>query len=164
MKMGGAMLMPVDLGGVCPLLFMVSGWAAMERSSELIEPLDLIKAIYIADLEHVLAYWDDWEGLERFVIGNSGKYINRILYLHEIASAMKQTEGLTMLGRPSSAYQGIVSAARELATGRTGSPNTPSSRDLLFCICSQDPELSSALQKSGLQLEKLAAAVGKTRL
>jgi len=39
----------------------------MERGSELIEPRDLIKAIYIADLEHVSAFWDAWEGFERLV-------------------------------------------------------------------------------------------------
>jgi uncharacterized repeat protein (TIGR03803 family) len=37
------------------------------RGSELIEPRDLIKAIYVADLEHVSSFWTDWEGFERLV-------------------------------------------------------------------------------------------------
>jgi hypothetical protein len=49
------------------LLLAVSGYATMERGSELIEPRDLIKAIYVADLEHVSSFWTDWEGFERLV-------------------------------------------------------------------------------------------------
>ncbi|HTC92891.1 MAG TPA: hypothetical protein VK699_05510 [Terriglobales bacterium] len=168
MDFGGATLSREDAGGLLPLLFMVSGYAAMERGSELIEPRDLIKAIYVADLEHVSIFWNDWEGLERLVsseklvTGNSGVYINRILYLIGIDRMSRESEGVTVLGRPSQAFKEIMAAARKLASERTGAPSTPSSRDLLFCACSQDPELSAALQKSGLRLEKLAAAVGKS--
>ena len=53
MEVDGTILKQVDAGGVLPFLFMVSGYAAMERGSEFIEPRDLVKAIYIVDLEHV---------------------------------------------------------------------------------------------------------------
>jgi hypothetical protein len=44
-----------DNEGPWPLLMMVSGYAAMERESEKIDPIDLIKALYIVDLEHCAA-------------------------------------------------------------------------------------------------------------
>lgn len=169
MGIDGRTLKLVDTGGIVPLLFMVSGYAAMERGSETIEPYDLIKAIYIADLEHVSMFWDDWEGFERLVskerLGNDlpDIYINRTLYLVRLEAMSRENAGSFVgLGRPSQAFQQIVATARTLASKRAGSPATPSSRDLLFCACSEDPELSAALQASGLQLEKLAAAVKKS--
>ena len=157
--------MQVDVGGVLPLLLMASGFAAMARGSELIEPKDLVRAIYIADLEHVSMFWRDWEGFEKLVTaerlanGVTETYINRPLYLIQLHSMMSQKEGFYALGNPSEKFKEIVAAARELASRRTGLPSTPTSRDLLFCTCSQDSELSTALQNSGLQLEKLALAV-----
>jgi hypothetical protein len=62
MDMDGLVLKPGDVGGVLVLLFMVSGYAAMERGSEMIELRDLVEAIYIADLEHVQEFWNDWQG------------------------------------------------------------------------------------------------------
>lgn len=59
------MLETIDTWGVFPLLMQLSGHVAMERGSEW--PLDLIKAIYIAGLEHVSAFWNSWEGFERLV-------------------------------------------------------------------------------------------------
>lgn len=162
------MLEPIDAWGVCALLFQVSGYAAMERGSELIEPRDLIKAIYIADLEHVSVFWDAWEGFERLVNdetlanGRSGTYINRILYLVRLEMAIRDSpDGFIGLGRPSPTLQKIVAAARKLASERSGAVATPSSRDLLFATCSLEPDLSESLQKSGLQLAKLADAVTK---
>jgi hypothetical protein len=61
------MLETIDTWGVFPLLMQLSGHVAMEGGSEWIEPLDLIKAIYIAGLEHVSAFWSSWEGFERLV-------------------------------------------------------------------------------------------------
>jgi hypothetical protein len=169
MGIGGQILKLVDTGGVVPLLFMVSGYAAMERGSETIEPYDLIKAIYIVDLEHVSMFWDNWEGFERLVSKERGVgglpdiYINRTLYLVRLEAMSRENAGSFVgIGRPSQAFQAIVAAARTIASERAGCPGTPSSRDLLFCACSVDPELSAALQASGLQLEKLAAAVGKS--
>jgi len=162
------MLETIDAWGVFPLLFLVSGYAAMERGSELIEPRDLIKAIYIADLEHVSAFWNAWEGFERLVNdevlanGRSGTYINRVLYLVRLELAMRDSpDGFTGLGRPSPSLQTIVATARKLSSDRSGAVATPSSRELLFATCSLDPELSESLQKSGLQLAKLADAVTK---
>ncbi len=162
------MLEPIDAWGVFPLLLQVSGHAAMDRGSELIEPRDLIKAIYIADLEHVSAFWDAWEGFERLVNdealanGRSGTYINRMLYLVRLELAMRDSpDGFTGLGRPSPSLQTIVATARKLSSDRSGAVATPSSRELLFATCSLDPELSESLQKSGLQLAKLADAVTK---
>jgi hypothetical protein len=158
----------IDAGGVLPLLSLVSGYAAMERGSEVIEPRDLIKAIYIADLEHVSAFWNDWEGFERLVNderlanGRSATYISRILYIVRLELAMRDSpDGFLGLGRPSPTLETLVDTARKTASDRSGVPMTPSSRDLLFAACSLDPELSKSLQKSGLQLAKLSDAVKK---
>jgi|HubBroStandDraft_1064217.scaffolds.fasta_scaffold00198_12 hypothetical protein len=160
------MLETIDAWGVFPLLLQVSGHAAMERGSEWIEPLDLVKAIYIADLEHVSAFWNPWEGFERLVNdqelanGHSGTYINRTLYLVRIELAMREIpEGVIELRRVSPTLQKIVATARKIASDRSGAAATPSSRDLLFATCSLDAELSESLQKSGLHLAKLAAEV-----
>jgi len=160
------MLETVDAWGVFPLLLQVSGHAAMERGSEWIEPLDLIRAIYIADLEHVSTFWNSWEGFERLVNdqklanGHSGTYISRTLYLVRIELAMRDIpDGFFGLGRASPTLQKIVTTARKSASERSGAAATPSSRDLLFATCSLDQELSESLQKSGLQLAKLADAV-----
>jgi hypothetical protein len=166
--MDGPMLKPEDVGGVLVLLFMVSGYAAMERGSEMIELRDLVKAIYVADLEHVQEFWNDWQGFEKFVTseklanGVTETYINRTLYLVRVELISRDNPGgFIGLGRPSLALRETVASARKLVSERVG-PSSPDSRDLLFCACCQDPELLEALRESGLQLEKLAAAVGKT--
>jgi hypothetical protein len=171
MEVDGTILKQVDAGGVLPLLLMVSGYAAMERGSEFIEPRDLVKAIYIVDLEHVSLFWNSWEGFERFIIseklaeGISQTYINRPLYLLRIELAARENPGcFTGLGKPSQAIRQLVDSARTLASEREGRLGTPSSRDLLFCACSQESELSAGLEQSGLQLEKLATAVRDKRL
>ncbi|HEV7519883.1 MAG TPA: hypothetical protein VGP89_02210 [Candidatus Angelobacter sp.] len=157
-----------DSMGPWPLLMMVSGYAAMERGSELIEAIDLIKALYIVDLEHLAMFWHDWEGFERLVSnqplvdGQSKMYINRmyyLIYLHEVKT-VTPADKINILGSPSPKFQEIVNAARALASKREAAPSTPTSRDLLFCVCSHDPELRAALQASGLQLGKLTVAVG----
>ena len=146
---------------------MVSGYAAMERGSEIIEPKDLLKAIYIVDLEHVLAYWSTWEGFERFVSAensptNTGTYINRMLYLLRMELAAKEIpSGFFGVGRPSHSFHEVVAFARGLATSRMGVPTSPSSGDLLFSVCSLNAGLSESLQKSGLLLNQLEAAVRK---
>lgn len=166
MAVDGTILKQVDAGGVLPLLFMVSGYAAMERGSEVIEPRDLVKAIYIVDLEHVSLFWSSWEDFERFIMseklseGISQTYINRPLYLLRIELATRENPGcFTELGKPSQEIRRLVDSARTLASEREGVLGTPSSRDLLFCVCSQDSELSAGLKQSGLQFEKLATAV-----
>src|SRR5437016_8599660 len=99
MELGATILKPEDAGGVYPLLLAVSGYAAMERGSEVIEPRDLIKAIYITDPEHVLAFWNNWESFEklilgeRFVSGTTATYINRILYLVRVDSISRENAG-----------------------------------------------------------------------
>lgn len=167
--MDGLVLKPGDVGGVLVLLFMVSGYAAMERGSEMIELRDLVEAIYIADLEHVQEFWNDWQGFEKFVtsekLGNgvTETFISRTLYLVRLELMSRDNPGSFIgLGHPSLAFKETVAAARKLVSERVGRPASPTSRDLLFCACSQDPKLSNALQESGLQLENLAAAVGKT--
>jgi hypothetical protein len=161
------MLETIVAWGVFPLLLQVSGYAAVERGSEWIEPLDLIKAIYIADLEHVSAYWSAWESFEKLVNdqklanGHAGTYINRMLYLVRIELAMRDIPDGSFfgLGRASPTLQKIVTTARKSASERSGATEIPSSRDFLFATCSLDPQLSESLQKSGLQLTKLAEAV-----
>ncbi len=139
----------------------------MERGSELIEPIDLVKALYIVDLEHLAMFWHDWEGLERLVSdqrlvnGKSKMYINRTLYLIHLEMGMaSQPDKINIFGSPSPRFQEIVNAARALASKREGIPSTPTSRDLLFCTCSHDRDLRTTLQASGLQLKELTAAVG----
>lgn len=139
-----------DSVGVLPLLLRVSGYAAMERGSELIEaiiePIDLLKAIYIVDLEHVARFWDDWEGFEKLVtnlsLGNglSRVYINRMSYLIylEMSLAASPTDKIRLFGSASPEFQEIVTAARALATKREGIASTPTSRDLLFCTFSHN--------------------------
>jgi hypothetical protein len=165
----GPLLKTADLGGVCPLLFAASGYAALQRGSASIEIQDLIRAIYIVDLEHVAKFWIDWEGFERFVsaqLGSAGRpetYINRIWFLIQLQLAAAREEGtLTPLARPSVELAQVVAAARDLASKRSGNPSTPSSGDLLFCVCSREPSLAAGLRASGLQLEKLRDAVGES--
>jgi hypothetical protein len=161
------MLERIDAGGVLPLLLMISGRAAMERGSEWIEPLDLIKAIYIADLEHVSVFWNAWEGFEQLVNdqklanGYSATYINRTLYLIQMQLEMRDSPSGCFIGfgKASLTLQNVVVLARKIASDRSGVTATPSSRDFLFATCSLDPELSESLQKSGLQLAKLEVAV-----
>ena len=166
MGIEGTLLKPIDVGGVCPLLFVVSGYAATQRGSQLIEPRDLIKAIYIVDLEHVKKFWSDWEGFEKLVsnelrsAGRAPIYINRIWFLLQIQLVKGESDSITTLGRPSPGLVELVAAARKLASGRANIEASPSSQDLLFTACSQDQELSSALQLSGLQFDRLKAAVG----
>jgi hypothetical protein len=104
-------------------------------------------------------YWDDWEGFESFVLADSMGYVNRVLYLVRIELTRTRTEGARELGRPSEALQEVLSAARKLASEKRGVASTPSSRELLFCACSLDPQLSDSLQKSGLRFAKLAESV-----
>lgn len=169
--MDGNLLRREDTAGVWPLLFMLSAFAARERGSELFELCDLVKAIYIADLEHVSSLWTHWEGFERFVgsqtaaTGYPKLYINRILYLirFELVKSATPVDSFTPLGSPSLQFEQTFAAARALAKEREGEPSTPTSRDLLLAICSNDQSLSIALQESGLQLEKLRAAVKEKR-
>jgi hypothetical protein len=156
----------LKIGGVWPFLYSVSGWAAEERGSETIEPLDLVKAIYIVDLEHVSAFWNTWEGFERFVAGitlDNGQpmgYVNRTIYLIQNFLSVKDNPGTFIsLGRPSEGIHRVVAAAAELASKREGSAAAPTSGDLLFCACLDDTELADGLRQSGLQLSKLEAAV-----
>jgi len=138
----------------------------MERDSNLIEPRDLLKAIFIADLEHVAEFWSDWKGFERLVSRahdhavQPSAYINRTLYLVRMELSIRDNQdGFTGLGSLSRPFQEIVTAARQLASKRSGTDTTPSSCDLLFSICSLDKNLSNALQRSGLHIDRLAAAV-----
>jgi hypothetical protein len=165
----GLLLRPEqDSTGPWPLLMMISGYAAMERESEQTEPIDLIKALYIVDLEHLTKFWNDWEGFEKLVSnqrlanGQSKMYINRMHYLiyFERIRASQVPDKIYLFPPASPKLQEIVNAARALASKREGAASTPSSRDLLFCTCSHDPVLKRALLESGLQLDKLVAAVG----
>ncbi len=155
-----------DVGGVLPLLVLVSGYAAMERGSEWVEPEDLIKAIYVVDLEHVVSFWDAGESFEKVVTGSSGAYLNRTQYLLQVElmrrSGSNDDSVAWEFGKVSRALHEIVSAARRLAAARTGN-QAPSSRDLLFSACSQNQELSRTLQAAGLNLAKLEASVRESK-
>lgn len=133
----------------------------MERGSERIESQDLIKAIYMVDLEHVVTYWNNWEAFEAFVLSNEEGYVNRILYLVQVEMIRAKMEGAQELAGISNSVLEIVSAARKLASDKIGAPATPSSRELLFCACSLDSQLSESLQQFGLNFAKLAESVKK---
>ena len=152
------------IGGVFYELLPVSGWCAMQRESKVTEPIDLVKAIYLVDLEHVSKYWNDWEGFEAFIMaiplagGRKLSYINRTRELFDLFMAGRDEPGrqFVAFALPSLQVQQIVLAAQELASAR-GRDLPPSSCDLLLCACRQDQDLSEALQKSGLQLDRLTA-------
>jgi hypothetical protein len=170
MALENIMLNEIDVGGVLPLLYEVSAYAALERGSKLMEPQDLVKAIYVADLEHVAHFWQDWTRFERLVSsvklvnGTSDVYINRTVYLLHVELMARQELGqFTCIADVSTAFQEIVNAARKLASERTGRARTPNSQDLLFCLCLLNSELSQALRDSGLQFDKLAATVDSYR-
>jgi hypothetical protein len=158
----------LEIEGVWSLVYLISCWCASDRNSEFVEALDLVRAIYIVDLEHVADYWSNWEGYEGFVAkimlahGRPAGYVNRTMYLLQTHLAARENPGQFIpLGRPSKALYEIVMAAKQLAHERTANDEPPSSRDFLFCTCAQDPVLSAALQQSGLRMDKLSAAVGK---
>lgn len=152
------------IGGVFFDILGVSGWCAELRESKVSEPIDLIKAIYIVDLEHVSKYWSDWERFEAFILdiplagGRKVTYINRAREQFELFMAGRDDPGrqLVTFALPSLQLQEIVSAARELASAR-GRGLPLSSCDLLLCACRQDRGLSEVLQKSGLQLDRLSS-------
>jgi hypothetical protein len=151
------------IGGVFRDLLPVSGWCAMQRELKISEPIDLVKAIYLVDLEHVSKYWSDWEDFESFIMeiplagGQKVMYINRARELFDLFMAGRDDPGrqFVTFALPSLQVQDIVLAAKELALAR--GKNLPSSCDLLLCACRQDQSLSEALQESGLQLDRLAA-------
>jgi hypothetical protein len=165
--MGESLIQLEDMGGVWPVLLTLSAFAAKERGSELLEPCDLVKAIYIADLEHVSGFWSNWEGFERFVSNQTAAagypklYINRMIYLIrvELTKNAMPAHSFTPFGNPSPQFREAFDTAKTLVKKREGEISTPTSKDFLLAICSNDQSLSIALQKSGLQLEKLKAAV-----
>ena len=163
-------IMPEDASNVLPLLLLVSGYAAQERGASVIEPKDLLKAIYIVDLEHVQAYWDNWEDFERIISGEGlmeggSGYINRTVYLIRVVIDQNEAPSgcFRGVGHPSEAVSRIVEDARTLANKRTRALSTPSSRDLLVSMCAQDPSLSKILQDFGLNLESLIGTVDGSR-
>ena len=142
----------------------------MERGSEFIEPRDLLKAIYVVDLEHVSKFWDDWEHFEALVSqgglanGSKENYLNRTLYLVQVQALMrKNPDSAFEFGRASKSFLDVVAAARRTATDREDLVGTPSSRDLLYAICSHDTELGVALKASGLAIDRLAEAIRRSR-
>ena len=149
------------IGGVFHDLLPVCGWCAMQRQSKVSEPIDLVKSIYLVDLEHVSKYWSDWESFELFVLeiplagGRKVSYINRARELFELLMAGRETPGqqFVTFALPSLQLQEIVFAAQKQASAR-GRDLPPSSCDLLLCACREDRGLSEALQKSGLQLDR----------
>lgn len=157
-------LKPEDTNTAWPLLLAASGYAAMERDSELVDLRDLLKAIYIVDLEHVIDYWGDWRAYEALVSGptlgtQSSAYINRMLQLIRIDGMWRELSGSQRLWVPTDSLVAVVESARTFATTRLRSPSGPSATDLLFSVCNYDSQISKMLQDAGLQLEKLKRAV-----
>jgi len=151
----------LDIGGVWRHLLTSSGWCAMERGSDLIEPLDLLKAIYVVDIEHVSRYWDDWENYERFLLtiklgnGEQVEFLNRHLILFQQFLAARENKGRPIwLGTPSEDLCAVAFAAKKIVQDRRGE-EFPSSKDLLYCVCLQHRDLAAELCKHGLNFEKL---------
>lgn len=167
--MNNPMVQLVTMEGVWHHLFSMCGISSIERGAKLIEPIDLVKAIYIVDLEHVSMFWNDWRNYENFISdivlvnGRKGGYINRTEKIVQLYMIGREKPGqFVFMATPSPMLQDIVFSAQKLAQERAGKDEAASSCDLLYCTCSQDAGLSEALQQSGLQLEKLAAAVKRT--
>ena len=158
----------ISIGGVWFDLFPVSGDCSGLRGATQIEPIDLVKAIYIVDLEHVAMFWDDWRNFEAYLLslilanGKKAGFINRTkMHLARHLAGMMNPGQFWHLPPASTEVRQIVFEAKRLASARAGSDAEPSSCDLLYCICSSDTEISSALRKSGLQLERLSEYVSK---
>lgn len=156
----------IAIEGVWRDLFPMSSWSAEERGSQLTEPIDLVKAIYIVDLEHVSLYWDDWQKYEKFVssirLANGRKtgFINRMERVITAHLERRENPGhFVRMMPPSPEMQEIVLAAQEMARNRAEEDRAPSSPEFLYCACAQDSGLSESLQQAGLQIEKLRAAV-----
>jgi hypothetical protein len=156
-----------SIPGVWNSIFPISGWSAMERGATSVQPIDVVKAIYIVDLEHVASYWDNWLNYESLVSnimlsdGRKTGYVNRVQRFLLAQLAGRENPGeLVPFAPPSPLVVEIVFAARKLATSRNGDDEDgPSSCDLLYCICLSDTIMGETLQRSGLQFTKLAAAV-----
>jgi len=144
------------------MILWIAGVSAVERGSEYIEPKDLLKGIYVVDLEHVAQFWESWEQFEHIIStdklanGVTVDYINRTLYLVRVYVAAN--EGGALFARRSLAVNEIIARAKRFAVERSA-VKSPTSRDLLFSIVGIDRELSSALEESGLKLSELEAAV-----
>lgn len=156
----------VSMGGVWRILLPMSAMSAKERGSELIESIDLIKAIYIVDLEHVAMFWNDWRNYENvisdipLVNGIKSNYINRTQKMLQLHMLGHEVPGqMIFLATPSPLLQTIAFSARKLAQNRSGEQELPSSCDFLYCACQNDPALSELLQQSGLHVDKLGSAV-----
>lgn len=155
-----------SIGGIWFDLLPVSGDCAELRGSPFVEPIDLVKAIYIVDLEHVAMFWDDWRNFEAYLSrlklanGEETGFINRIKMQLASHLAAKMNPGQFLpFPPPSNEVKELVFEARGLASTRAGRDVAPTSCDLLFCICARDPKMSSTLQTSGLQMEKLSEYV-----
>lgn len=157
-----------DRRGVWQYLLQIGGCAAMERRSDSIELIDLVKAIYIVDLEHVADFWTHWEDFERFVlkIGTRRRpisYLNRTLYLFAAHQAATDAPGTFISkGKVSEALKEVVVAVKRVVALRGGEEEAITSRDFLYCACMQDSSLRAELQASGLQFDRLEVVVKAT--
>ncbi|HMG86730.1 MAG TPA: hypothetical protein VK574_13445 [Terracidiphilus sp.] len=160
------MMRLLEVGGIVSLLLPISGLSAELRSSETIEPIDLVKAIYIVDLEHVAMYWNDWRNFEKFVLcipltdGKVHSYLNRMEQYLAWQLALRENAGQLMTyPNPSQIVRQIVFDAEQIAGERERKKIPPSSCDLMFSVCKHDRSLSETLQHAGLQFELLQKEV-----
>jgi hypothetical protein len=163
---GSAIGKLVELNGIWNLLLRFASVSAEERGQGSIDTIDLVLAIYIVDLEHVMKFWDDWTHFESFILniplidGRRRVYLHRSEHLFRIWSAAREAEGkLTFYPPPSRGMLAIVESAQELVQARNEEGLAPTSLDFLYAVCSTDPGMSEVLQRAGLQLEMLEAAV-----
>jgi hypothetical protein len=163
---GQAAIKLVSVEGIWRLLLRFAGVSAEERGQGSMEFIDLIVAIYIVDLEHIVGYWDDWRNFETFVLnvpllgGRRRPYLHRLEHMFRVWNASREAAGqLTFYPPPSADFLKVVDGARELAHARGGESFAPTSLDFLYSICCNDPPLSDLLQKSGLRFQELKEAV-----
>jgi hypothetical protein len=156
----------LELKGIWNLLLLFAGVSAEERGQGSMDSIDLVVAIYLADLEHVISCWDDWRHFEKFVLnvplmgGRKRAYLHRWEHFFRIWSAIREAEGeLTFCPPPSQGMVAIVKMVQEIVRARDEEGIAPTSLDFLYAICLTDSELSEELQGAGLQLQALEAAV-----
>ena len=145
----------ISLKGIWRLLLTIAGVSAEERGDKYLEPIDLVKAIYIVDLEHVAEYWDDWKNFEKFVLsmpliqGKKHFFIHRQEYLFRYWSTARENPGQFMfVHTPSPNILEVAEMARELVESRGDENLAPTSCDFLYCACIKDSELSKQLHAS----------------
>jgi hypothetical protein len=132
---------------------------AEDRQSQTLDIRDLLASMYVANLEKLAKYWEDWEDFELLVIDECG--VTEPRWIYWMRSRDQESNPGSIVKDRSSETDRVWQAAIEIAYARGGSPEpllTP--HDLLLAIARDDTiELGRKLIASGLKLEQLQQAV-----